>query len=310
MESLIHTAAVYQKSDASMMKTHDIATFSAVADQHGAWRWYAIADSAQDKSLPAALCKDGAQHRCLLDAPVNSPLAKEAPHLVQLNSPSTNDPAWQWIARNAYSLPCVSVIASNLYFDALFAHLKPFTEVLLPDGDDMFFAFWDPAILATLVGQVDDATLYVKGPVLSAPQRAQLTNGLTGWWYWDRDGALHSIATGHTPTEILDLPLQLTQQQVDELVEASVPDHVLNHIELNQPQLLRDYKPAQRYGLVRTHLLNAKQIKLDAMSDMVNYVCAALIYQEQFQINSDIVALLDRVKQGELLLNQALEQMP
>jgi hypothetical protein len=192
----------------------------------------------------------------------------------------------------------------------VFNQLKPFNEVLLPGGDDMFFAFWDPAILATLMGQVDDATLYVKGPVLSVLQRAHLTDGLTGWWYWDRDGALHSIAMGSETTEKLDLPLQLTQQQVDDLVEASVPDHVLSHIELNQPQLLRDYKPAQRYGLVRTHLLNAKQIKLDAMSDMVNYVCAALIYQEQFQINSDIVALLDRVKQGELLLNQALEQMP
>jgi hypothetical protein len=293
-----------------MMKTQDIATLAAVANQHAAWRWYAIADSAQHKALPDVICRDGGQQRCLLDAPQGSPLAAQAPHLVQLPSPSESDANWKWITRNAPYLPCATVIASTLEFDQLFDRLTPFTEVLLPDGEDMFFAFWDPAILAVLMGQVDDATLYVKGPVLSVQQRANLTDDLTGWWYWDRDGALHSIAIGPKPTDKLNLPLQLTQQQVDDLIEASVPDHVLSHIELNQPQLLHDHKPAERYGLVRTHLLNAKQIKLETMSDMVNYVCAALIYQEQFQINSDIVALLDRVKQGELRFTQALEQMP
>lgn len=45
-------------------------------------------------------------------------------------------------------------------------------------------------------------------------------------------------------------PLQLTQYQVDDLVEASVPDHVLYYVELNQPQLINDIAPANRYGLV------------------------------------------------------------
>ncbi len=286
--------------------------FIDTAAQNPSWHWYAIADSAQHKALPDAIGVDGWQQRCLLDAPVGSPLAAQAPHLVQLPSPSEGSAGWKWIARNVPSLPCATVIATTFEFDQLFDHLKPFTEVLLPDGEDMFFAFWDPAILAVLVGQHDDPTLYVKGPVLSPEQRATLTQGIAGWWYWDRKGATHSVQINQDNAfaQPIDLPLQLTQQQVDDLVEASVPDHVLSHIELNQPQLLSDHQPAARYGLVRNHLTDAKQIKLENMGDMVNYVCAALIYQEQFHINSDIVALLDRVKQGKLPFAQALEQMP
>jgi Domain of unknown function (DUF4123) len=285
--------------------------FIDVAVKNQTWNWYAIADSAQHKALPKALlADDNSLCRCLLDAAQGSPLAAQAPHLVQLHSPAIDDSAWKWIARNAPALPCATVIASPLPFDKVFNQLKPFNEVLLPGGDDMFFAFWDPAILATLMGQVDDATLYVKGPVLSVLQRAHLTDGLTGWWYWDRDGALHSIAMGSETTEKLDLPLQLTQQQVDDLVEASVPDHVLHYVELNQAQLISDIEPTQRYGFVRQSLTKAQSINLEAMKDLVNYVCAVLIYKERLQLDDNIRTLLESVSRGEMSLTHALEKMP
>jgi hypothetical protein len=275
------------------------------------WHWYAIADAAQQRDLPSALVRTSAgQTRCLFDAPVDSALAAQSPHLVQLEQPSDQAPAWKWIQRNANNKPCVTVIASNEGFDTLFAHLQAFTEVYLPDGKDMFFAFWDPSILGVLIGQSDDPTLYLRGPVLSDKQHATLTHPIAGWWYWDRDGNLRSIKIITGTTEHADIPLQLTQKQVDDLVEASVPDHVLSHIRLNQPQLLRDIAPTQHYGLVRKHLLNARQLKLETMGDLVNYVCAALIYQGQLDTNPEIVALLDRVKNGELPLVKALEQMP
>lgn len=291
--------------------------FVNAAAQNPSWHWYAIADSAQHKALPDAISKDGGQHRCLLDAPVGSPLAAQAPHLVQLPAPGESDANWKWIARNVPSLPCATVIASTLEFDPLFEHLKPFTEVLLPDGEDMFFAFWDPAILAVLVGQADDPTLYVKGPVLNPEQRAALVQGLAGWWYWDRDGDLRSvqIENASLPKNAvnikgLDMPLQLTQPQVDELVEASVPDHVLHYVELNQGHLLNDIQPKQRYEVVRENLVAAREIKLDAMSDLVNYVCTALIYKDQFKQDKTIQALLAQVEKGELQFAQALELMP
>lgn len=286
-------------------------TFIESSAPNPQWHWYAIADAAQHRALPAALVSNsGLPTRCLFDASVGSALAAQSPHLVQLEPPSEQTPSWKWMQRNASGKPCVTVIASNAGFDVLFAHLQCFTEIRLPDGDEMFFAFWDPAILGTLIGQSDDPTLYVRGPVLTQDQHATFIQPIAGWWYWDRDGNVRSLQMpAHQPAQV-DTPLQLTQKQVDDLVEASVPDHVLSHIELNQPQLLRDIEPEQHYGLVRQHLLDARQLKLDAMGDLVNYVCAALIYKDQFQINPEIAALLKRVKAGELRFTQALEQMP
>lgn len=285
--------------------------FVEAAVQTPSWNWYAIADSAQHRDLPGALVRhSGGLTRCLFDAPPGSPLAANSPHLVQLERPAEDAFAWKWIRRNANGKPCITVIASDAGFDTVFAHLQQFIEVLLPDGEDMFFAFWDPAILGVLVGQSDDPTLYVQGPVLSGVQHASFAQHIAGWWYWDRDGNIHSLKKTDTPAERADTPLQLTQDQVDALVEASVPDHVLSHIELNQSQLLRDIEPAQRYGLIRKHLLNARQIKLETMGDLVNYVCAALIYKEQPRQDGTIRALLERVKLGEINFAQALEQMP
>jgi Domain of unknown function (DUF4123) len=300
-----------------MIKDQCISLLRDQAAPNSNWHWYAIADSAQHKALPDAISVDGGQQRCLLDAPVGSPLAAQAPHLVQLPSPSEGSDGWKWIARNVPGLPCATVIATTLEFDQLFDHLKPFTEVLLPDGDDMFFAFWDPAILAVLVGQADDPTLYVKGPVLTAEQRAAFTQGIAGWWYWDREGSLRSVRIEAAAADaksvqdkLLDMPLQLTQTQVDDLVETSVPDHVLHYVELNQGHLLNDIKPRQRYEVVLKNLVAARDIKLDTMSDLVNYVCTALIYKDQFKQDKTIQALLGRVEKGELQFAQALELMP
>ncbi len=285
-------------------------SFIDAAAHNPRWNWYAIADSAQHRDLPGALTCSGGLMRCLFDMTPDSPLAANAPHLVQLEQPDDGAVAWSWITRNASRKPCVTVLASDVDFDTLYAHLRQFTEVLLPDGDDMFFAFWDPAILGVLVGQNDDPTLYVRGPVLNAVQYATFTQHIAGWWYWDRDGAIRSLQIVAAEKERANLPLHLNQMQVDDLVEASVPDHVLYHIDLNQPQLLSDIDREQRYPLIRKHLQDARDIKLEAMSDLVNYVCAALIYKAQFQVDPIITALLDQVKMGKLKLTQALQKMP
>jgi hypothetical protein len=288
-----------------------VQVFVAAAADHPQWNWYAIADSAQNHDLPGALVRNSNDvSRCLFDAPSDSPLAAQSPHLVQLERPEKEASAWKWIERNASCKPCITVIASELGFDALFGHLQQFIEVLLPDGDELFFAFWDPAILGVLVGQSDDPSLHVPGPVLSDVQHATLVRHIAGWWYWDREGNIRSLKITGSFTEHADTPFQLTQNQVDALVEASVPDHVLSHIELNQPQLLSDIEPVQRYGRIRKYLLDARQIKLETMRDMVSYACVALIYRENFEVNPVIAALLEQVKRGELSFTQAMEEMP
>lgn len=295
----------------TMSATPQLDALTAVAAQHPQWRWYAIADSAQDKSLPAAIAAPGASVRCLLGATQGSPLAEQSPHLVRLNPPSHGAAAWQWIARVAPRTPCVTVLASSLSFDALFEQLKQFTEIRLPDDFDMFFGFWDPAILGTLIGQADDETLHVKGAVLDDAQRQMLFGGLTGWWYWDRNGGLHRIEVGtDTPAVKLPAPIMLSQAQVDALVEAGVPDHVLYFVDLNQPHLLTSVPVRERYNYTKCALRGAREIGLSGMMDLVNYVCMTLIFGAQWSNDERIANLLRRVKSKELDFSDAIKLLP
>jgi hypothetical protein len=294
-----------------MEKYPHLDALATVASNHPQWNWYAIADSAQNPALPGALTAAGGEVKCLLGATQGSPLAEKSPHLVGLPSPARGGGAWEWIGQMAKRQPCVTVLASRLPFDVLFEQLKQFAEIRLPDGTEMFFAFWDPAILGTLIGQKDDRTLHVEGPVFDDEQRAMLFGGLDGWWYWDRDGGMHTVAiTAATPTVRLAKPLILMQHQVDELVEASVPDHVLFYVDLNQSYLLTDIPPNQRYGYVERALRGARELGLRTMSDMVNYVCASLIYGPRWQQDKTIGDLLARVKNGDLKFSAAMKLFP
>lgn len=277
--------------------------------------WYAIADAAQSQTLPEVLTRStGMPSRCLFNTTTGSPISAKTPHLVALPAPNTfgesTHAAWRWIERNAPNAPCITILASALNFDRLYTHLRQWTDVVLPDGEDMYFAFWDPMILGTLMGQADDPTLEVPGPVLNKVQRTTLTQGIAGWWYWDRDGGSHSLGIDTEDKPIVASPLQLTQMQVDDLVEASVPDHVLHYLELNQPLLLAPIDVKQRYGIVRKHLRHAREIGLSGTGDMVNFVCAALIYGPSLQQDPYISALLEQVRDQRLTLDQALNAMP
>jgi hypothetical protein len=288
-----------------------IDTLAAVASNEPQWNWYAIADSAQNDALPGALTSAGGQVRCLLGATQGSPLAEKSPHLIELPDPARGGAVWEWIGRMALRQPCVTVLASRLSFESLFEQIKQFAEIRLPDGTEMFFAFWDPAILGTVMGQEDDSTLHVRGPVFDEEQRAMLLGGVAGWWYWDRDGAMHSLKIdGEAPTVRLAKPLILAQSQVDDLVEASMPDHVLFYVDLNQPFLLNDIPPKERYGYVARALTGAREIGLETMKDLVNYVCVSLIYGSRLREDSGIGELLARVKRGELRFSAAMKLLP
>lgn len=287
----------------------DMALFQALAKADPALNWYAVADSAQHNALPRAVAYGTAKLRCLLGASEGSPVAQKSPHLVQLISPLDTSTTWSWISLNARLKPCISIMATRASFDEVFAQLSTCTDVVLPDGDEMILAFWDPAILGTLFGQPDDQTLHVKGPVLNQQQRAKLVGNLNSWWYWDRSGSIHSIGLEKMRCESFDRPITLSQQQVDELVEASVPDHVLYYVKSNQPHLLADVVAEKRYQLVSHALERARDIGLTGMRDLVNYVCVELIYKERMH-DIAVKRIFDDVKAGRMQFHAALDQLP
>lgn len=274
-------------------------------------RPYAIIDSAQDAQLLAALQKKWpmTESLCLLPDAQGDDLARVAPHLVALPPFEPEADIWLWLLYEGAAKPeAFTILASTEDLKTLHAHLTQFTEIRLPDDDEMFFAFWDPAILGTLVGQADDATLHVPGPVFTARQRSRLFNGVSAWWYWSRQGQLHQIGTGKVEPGAMavTLPLSLSQVQVDMLVEASVPDHLLANLRENQPQLLFDVPSSQQYGLVESLLLAARKLGLRGMQDITNYICAGLIYGDRMQTDPAILAVLQQVKNKEFTFTDAM----
>ena len=276
---------------------------------------YAIVDSAQDARLLDRLHKitPRAQSQCLLADAQGPELSKAAPHLVILPPVAEDAEAWLLLFRSAASNPAsLTIIASPQEFAPLHAHLVQFTEIVLPDGDEMYFAFWDPAVLGTLVGQKDDHTLHVPGPVLSARQCSKLLTKINVWWYWDRSGNLHQIREDvpQPDTDQVQLPLKPTQVQLDMLIEASVPDNILAYIKENKSELLFDVPENEQYRRIKGHLLEARKLNLTGMKDMLNYIGVALTHRDQLQQDSAIKILLTQVKMGQISLTDALEQFP
>jgi hypothetical protein len=277
--------------------------------------YYLIADAAQDKQHPSVLLHEslGTRSQCLLTFDQGPDLDAAAPHLMTFPQFDADAESWQWLFGYGPSVPAAfSIIASPLSFDELYVHLHAMTEVVLPDGEEMIFAFWDPAILGTLVGQRDDRTLHVPGPALTTRECGKFLSCVTAWWYWDRDGGMHQIvkdSNAEGGKEVV-LPLKLTQTQVDMLVEASVPDHILSYINANRPGILADLPVQERYARVEKHLKEARKLNLRGMRDILDYVCASLIYGDRMIESQEIATLLQKVKSRELSLTQALEQFP
>lgn len=278
---------------------------------------YAIIDAAQDGTLLEKFKKESLSTRsmCLVPAAIASAMEDYSPHLVALSPLAADADAWpDFLAGGAAHPASFTLLASPLDFDELWASLAEFTEIVLPDETEMIFAFWDPAILGTLVGQKSDATLHVPFPVLSERQRARLLQGVSAWWYWDREGNPQQILPVAGPAadlaHLVALPLMLSQIQVDMLVEAGMPDQLLALLYENQPLMLEKIPREQRYLRAKKHLLEARRINLSGMRDILNYTCAALIYNDEMYSDSEITALLARVKEGDLSFDEAVPLFP
>ena len=274
-------------------------------------KWFALVDPAQHKALPKALNQFGVS-RCLLSHDDNTAVAKVAPHLLQLSSIDT--PAVRWIAKHARMSPCATLIASELDFENLFDHLSQFLDVQFEDGELMFLAFWDPAILAVLIGQADDLSLHVAGPILKPAQAEALLAPISGWWYYDRDGHLHEIKAHQKPAtlsgDVAPLPLQFDQAQTDLMVEASVPDHLLANLQVNAPSVLLEQPPEMHYGFTKQQLARARGYKLLGTGDLLNYVGLAFMWGGNFDEHAEIAPLLEQVKQQKMRFSDAMAVMP
>jgi hypothetical protein len=275
---------------------------------------YALVDPAQDKRLPSVL--HAPRNACLLGD--DASIREASPHLVEL--PDDNGSrAWNWLARNGSLRPCAVLVTSELDFDALFGHLLKFLDVQINRSTTMLLAWWDPSILASLLGQLDDATLYVKGPIFTAEQRAAFVEPLSDIGYWNRAGSLCHVATGRLseavpamPGDGCDpvLPLAFDARQVRELVRAATPDQVLYELRLNRPGVLSDRNDGENYRMACRLVDAAERYAIRGLRDLVNFVGAGMILGEHFHLFPAIARELEAVTAGRRSFTDMLSSLP
>ena len=275
----------------------------------------ALVDAGQDRGTWQRLKQHSTLALSLLNTQ-GSAADAFSPHLLALGSATAPSTALQSALAFRHPTTAFTLLCSPLPRQELHTHLARFADVKLEGDMEMLLAYWDPAILGTLVGKASDDSLHVPGPVLRPEQLQAFLSPLAAWWYCDRESRWHRIDTPALAKEAnepqpLAFTFALTQAQEDMLVEASVPDQVLYHLELNQPHLFDDRQThAKRYGFVRAVLGSAKQLGLTGMRDLVNFTSLCLIYRRRMQTDPEILRLLDQVQKRAMTLDQALEHMP
>lgn len=276
---------------------------------------YAIADAAQEPRLPDALRAPSS--RCLMGD--DDSVREASPHLVALPDVHQSKPTWRWIANHAPKKPCLILLTSTLDFDAMYDHLQSFLDVQVNDQTTMALAYWDPMILAALLGQPDDATLHVKGPVFNAEQRNQFVAPFETVWYWDRRGRLRRIEPATLESEIPAeeaqnnesvLPLVLQPGQIRCLVEAGLPDQVLYELRLNRPAVLADRSDWDNYDLSCRLVNVAHELYIRGLRDLVNFVGAGMVLGEQFYRFPPIAEALVEVKEKRQTFTEMVVQLP
>lgn len=295
---------------------------AAVTEHASAWaashpdtslHLYALVDAGLDRDTWQRLRRIGSDSRALLTSETSA-LSDFSPHLLHMGTATELAPKLIQILAQPHPAAAFTLLCSARTLAELHAHLVQFTDVELPGDMEMLLAFWDPAILGTLVGQQDDDSLHVPGPVLLPHQSQALLAPLVAWWYCDREARWHRVETSHDDASTANKTSRgftLTQEQEDELVEASVPDQVLYHIELNRPTLFDETLPhAKRYRFVRVMLSAARKLGLQGMRDLTNFVALGLIYRQRIETDSEILHLLDQTQRKAISFDQALELMP
>ena len=277
--------------------------------EHKTYFIYALADAAQDSWF---LKKNSHLHyRNLLTEAAGDKAAEISPHLVQLGH--NHNIEWQYISKRMVGTPRLTLIISPLDFDSLYSHLRQFLNVQFESGLEMYLAFWDPAILGTLVGQISDQTLYVKQQVLSDQQKKVLLEPIHSWWYWDRKDKLHKIigGNGHESLKFYDWqnPFTFTPVQEDMMVEASFPDHLIYYLNLNNPFLVEDFKEWELYPYVVKKIALAREYGLEGTRDILNFICLTLIYKNTFEQDELLQSVLLKVQNKMITIDQAMEDL-
>ncbi|OTG82512.1 hypothetical protein B9T31_14545 [Acinetobacter sp. ANC 4558] len=270
---------------------------------------YVLADAAQESKFLKAFTH--LRQKCLIIEAAGEKARAVSPHLLQMPIDFFAN-EWQWIQKNAAGTSIITIIVSGLSFKSLFDHLRCFLEIQLEGGLDLFLAFWDPAILATLVGNKEDTSLYVQGSLFNEKQIQDLLTPIHSWWYWNRVAQLQKIIGFNQYLEkrpIIKTPIQFTVEQEEQMIEATLPDNLIYYLKLNNGFLVDHLDTQALYKMIIDNLPKARKIGLSGTRDLVNFMCLKLVYKDQFDTDTQLQSILNDVEKAKISMDDAMQKI-
>lgn len=118
---------------------------------------YAVLDGAQNPQLLDMLFGANAPaFECLFTGELEPDMACVAPYLVQLESGSAFT---DWLLNYGWGLNWGIYLASEKPLRAIWLHLRQFIKIYDPEGVAMYFRFYDPRVLRSALGVLDESQL-------------------------------------------------------------------------------------------------------------------------------------------------------
>lgn len=192
--------------------------------------------------------RDPKTWRNLFNATLGSPLFEVSPLLIKIED---DDQATLRLLLATKHRQSSQLMVSYLPIKILATQLTSYLYIEEVDGTRWVLAFWDPFVMASLVGIQPPLNHLIPGPILDSSQISGLLHGVTEVIFQNREGRLQCIEIPSLP-HAAEPPLVLTQAQIDMLTDLDLPDRVA--------AILRKAEPDYSIGDAECHRLCCKAI--------------------------------------------------
>lgn len=107
-------------------------------------RAFALLDGASEPALIPEIEKAGLATTCLLRGELDTELYRAAPHLLELDA---DHPLTDWLLTESFGKHWGIFILTNANSRTLRQHCRALLSVYDPDGEPLFFSYYDPRVL-------------------------------------------------------------------------------------------------------------------------------------------------------------------
>jgi hypothetical protein len=126
---------------------------------------YAVLDAASVPGLLPELARERPEHLCLYRGELEPDLAYCAPYLVRLEE---GKPFTNWLLAEGWGNHWGIFALSQADFRTMRKHFRTFLIVQTPDGQQVYFRYYDPRVLRVYLPTCNpEETRIIFGPVLS-----------------------------------------------------------------------------------------------------------------------------------------------